>query len=259
MAIKRDSRFERSTNKTERKPPPMPWARSHGHFIDGQAIIDGVDLVARDVEARYGVDRVRLLLPDDMRARFDRQRAKFIGSIWDGDLPELQVQARRMIAAWRDVDAEAAKHPNAFQPVEILAETPLGHDRVLVIVRRDEDLMRASQNGSNNQRTMTLITQNGSNNGANASRHASHASRQVSQNGTDGPESGLLGASSPTDSRKREIWSLEEIARLIEGEAFVSAIKLRFEGAKVMGVRQTIGDPLQAIESGQNLDDEIPF
>jgi hypothetical protein len=164
-----------------------------------------------------------------------------------------------MIAAWRAVDAEAAKHPNAFQPVEIIAETPLGHDRVLVIVRRDEDLMRASQNGSNIPRAMTLVTQNGSNNGANASRHASHASRQVSQNGTDGPESGLLGASSPTDPRKREIWSLEEIARLIEGEAFVSAIKLRFEGAKVMGVRQTIGDPLQAIESGQNLDDEIPF
>ena len=61
------------------------------------------------------------------------------------------------------------------------------------------------------------------------------------------------------DGRAMTVWSLEEVAHMIEAEAFVQLIKIEFAGARVTKVRQTITDPLRGMESDTALDDEIPF
>ena len=39
-----------------------------------QAMIDGLDQVATAMELTWGIDRLRLLVPDALRARFDQQK-----------------------------------------------------------------------------------------------------------------------------------------------------------------------------------------
>lgn len=61
------------------------------------------------------------------------------------------------------------------------------------------------------------------------------------------------------DGRAMTVWSLEEVAHMIEAEVFVQEIKSNFLGTVVTKVRQTVGDPLRGIDSDSGLDDEIPF
>lgn len=86
------------------------WARSHGTYIAGQAAIDGVDQVAIEMEAKWGADRLRLLVGADLREKFDRQRYKLNQAIWHGSLEDVREQSERMARAWRSLDraAEAA-------------------------------------------------------------------------------------------------------------------------------------------------------
>ncbi len=47
-----------------------------------RSVIDGVDHVAVEMENKWGVGRLRLLVDDDMRERFDRQAMLFNEAIW---------------------------------------------------------------------------------------------------------------------------------------------------------------------------------
>jgi hypothetical protein len=62
------------------------------------------------MENKWGAGRLRLLVPVELREKFDKQRFKLNAAIWHGDLVELQVEAQRMINAWMALDraAEAA-------------------------------------------------------------------------------------------------------------------------------------------------------
>ena len=46
-----------------------------------RAIIDGVDQVALEMERKWGVGRLRLLVSDFLRDKFDAQRDKFYAAI----------------------------------------------------------------------------------------------------------------------------------------------------------------------------------
>lgn len=66
------------------------------------------------------------------------------------------------------------------------------------------------------------------------------------------------------DGRKLQVFTLEEIGRLIEGFPEVVKAKAIFPGATVTSARRSIGDPLDAIaDTARGLDDElsdeIPF
>ena len=50
------------------------WARSHGTYIAGRAWLDEADATAAQMEAKWGVDRLRLLVRPELREKFDRQR-----------------------------------------------------------------------------------------------------------------------------------------------------------------------------------------
>jgi hypothetical protein len=78
----------------------------HDHHT-GQAILDGVDARAHALEMAWGQGRLRLLVDDELRARFDRQCSLLNAAIRDGSLDALRHEARRMLAGWNALDAAA--------------------------------------------------------------------------------------------------------------------------------------------------------
>ncbi len=64
--------------------------------------------------------------------------------------------------------------------------------------------------------------------------------------------------------RDVELWTLEEVARMVEGGHFIQSVKRSFPGATVVAVRSSIDDPLLRLPDSRagltdNLDDDIPF
>ena len=183
----------------------MPWAMTPAMYIGGQAEIDEVDLTASEMEKRWGVDRLRLLVGVELREKFDRQRFLFNQAIWHGDLEELRQQARRMIAAWRALDRKATE-AGADKVSPSVWEVPLPDGSVAALVRENGDV-----------------------------RHVMAEGRLV------------------------QVYTLEEIGRLIHALPTVMAVKETFHGAKVTGSRINIADPLNEISAGQfGLDDPLP-
>ena len=66
-----------------------------------QAVIDGVDHVALEMERKWGVGRLRLLVDVDLRVAFDRQLEKFNAAIWSHDLEDVRIHSGAMTAAGR--------------------------------------------------------------------------------------------------------------------------------------------------------------
>jgi hypothetical protein len=58
--------------------------------------------------------------------------------------------------------------------------------------------------------------------------------------------------------RRAQVWTLEEIVRMVDGQHFVQSVKRAFEGAAVTRAKPAL-DPLAGIEADQALDDPIPF
>jgi hypothetical protein len=85
------------------------WAASHGTYLSGRAYIDGADETACQMESKWGVDRLRLLVPPELREKFDRQRYLLNQAIWHGDLEAIRVQSGRMVKAWLALDKAATE------------------------------------------------------------------------------------------------------------------------------------------------------
>jgi hypothetical protein len=120
------------------KSAHMPWAQTPGMYIAGQSEIDEVDLTAREMESKWGVDRLRLLVGVEMREKFDRQRFLFNKAIWHGDLEDIRQQSKRMIAAWRALDRKATeKGVQGLSPD--VWEVALPDGKVAALVRSNDD------------------------------------------------------------------------------------------------------------------------
>ena len=171
--------------------------------MTGQAAIDGVDAVAIAMEARWGAGRLRLLVDDSLREKFDRQRFLFNAAIWHGDMQAVVLQSRRMIAAWQALAraAEAAGAPILSPEVW---EVALADGTVVALVRSPEDA------------------------------HAVVA-----------------------DGRRLTVYTLAELAIMLEQYQEVTKVKVTFPGAEVTQIRQGISDPLNGIRDGVSLDDTL--
>jgi len=108
------------------------WQKSHGMFITGRSFIDPVDNLAREMERKWGVGRLRLLVSQDLREKYDKQRYLFNQAIQFGDLSDLQDQCRRMANAWLALDV-AAVEANAAVLVPEVWEIALEDGSVLAI------------------------------------------------------------------------------------------------------------------------------
>jgi len=117
---------------------PQSWAKTPETWLTGKAHIDGADAVAIAMEARWGAGRLRLLVPVELREKFDRQSFLFNAAIWHGDLPTVEREAKRMITAWQVLAraAEAAGQPILSPEVW---EVSLADGTVVALVRSPEE------------------------------------------------------------------------------------------------------------------------
>ena len=95
------------TPTDERPGTERSWARSHGTYIAGRAYLDEADATAAQMEAKWGVDRLRLLVGPELREKFDRQRYLLNQAVWHGELEDVRRESLRTVKAWLALDAAA--------------------------------------------------------------------------------------------------------------------------------------------------------
>ena len=119
-----------------------PWADSKATYDRGKSFIDGADQAAVDMEAKWGHGRLRLLVCDDLRARFDSQWRKFNEALSGGDLEEVTTQAARMRNAWGALDRAATE--GGHKPIDpVVWETVTPRGQVLAIVKTRAEAFHA--------------------------------------------------------------------------------------------------------------------
>jgi hypothetical protein len=115
---------------------PNSWSRTHGSYLAGRAHIDEADLMAAQMETRWGAGRLRLLVSPEMREKFDRQRYLLNAAIWHGDLEAVRREAKRMVTAWVALDkAATVAGKAAISP--LVWEVALADGTVAAIVPND--------------------------------------------------------------------------------------------------------------------------
>lgn len=80
-----------------------------------QAMVDGLDQVALTMERKWGIDRLRLLVSDFLRAKFDEQKDRLDLAIQSGDERYVTAQVEGMKRAWSALDRAA--HDAGEQPL----------------------------------------------------------------------------------------------------------------------------------------------
>jgi len=118
---------------------PNRWDRSNGTYLVGQAAVDGADFAAIECEAYWGCGRLRLLVDETLRAKFDRQRFLYAKAIQTGELVDVQREAARMTLAWRTLDKAARAAGHSARPPEVW-EVTLPDGTVALLARTTEDL-----------------------------------------------------------------------------------------------------------------------
>lgn len=72
-----------------------------------QAVIDGVDQVARTYERKWGVGRLELLVSDELREKFRRQLRRFNDAIQEHDAGKVKAAGDAMRRGWDALDRHA--------------------------------------------------------------------------------------------------------------------------------------------------------
>jgi hypothetical protein len=106
--------------------------------ITTQAIVDGVDYRCRELDRKWGIGRLRLLVDDELRARFDRQRQLFNVALVDDNEEQVALHGAAMRRGWDALDVAATEagaeplHPNVW-------ECQLPNGEVVAIVRTEAE------------------------------------------------------------------------------------------------------------------------
>jgi hypothetical protein len=177
--------------------PPI----GHQAYDEISAIIDGVDHVAVEMEAKWGVGRLELLVDDDLRGKFRRQGAQFDDAIREHDLDRVRRHGAAMRRAWAALDAAATAAGASVLSPEVW-EVGMADGRVVGVARTNADAFAVTRSG-----------------------------------------------------RYLEVWTLEEIARVIDGfPDMVVQAKQMFPGTLVTSVKAR-----RPREPDWNVGDDVPF
>jgi hypothetical protein len=111
-----------------------------------QAVADGVDEVVVALEKKWGVDRLRRLVDDDLRERFDRQHRKFNEALFNHDLAEIEKHAAGMKKGWEMLD-RAATANGAVPLAPTVWEVRMPSGKVCALVRTAAEAVAVSADG----------------------------------------------------------------------------------------------------------------
>lgn len=177
--------------------PTRLWATTHGTYIAGRAWIDEADVVALEMERKWGIGRLRLLVGPELREKFDRQRLMFNQAVWHGqDLEQVRRESQRMATAWRALDRAVTEVGKRPVPAEFV-ECPLPDGSVAVIVPDNAPVEVMQFDGRYN----------------------------------------APGEAVQVDGRSVSVWTASEIGRVLAAFPAVSRAKAAFPGATVTAVR----------------------
>lgn len=123
---------------THRARPASKWQKSYGMFITGQSYIDQVTLLAEEMECKWGAGRLRLVVRQELRDKFDRQRYLFNQAMTFGELEDVRVQSERMAKAWKALD-KAADASGAVPKSPDVWDVVSEHGNVYAIARNNDE------------------------------------------------------------------------------------------------------------------------
>lgn len=122
-----------------------PWAKTPESYFHGHACIQAVDILAHEMNKKWGVDRLRLLVGPDLQARFDTQRWKLNEAIEKGSNEQIQVESQRTMNAYRALDKAATEFGHAMLDPKMLEIYQDG--KVLCVVETHADASRVKNDG----------------------------------------------------------------------------------------------------------------
>lgn len=132
--------------------PKMPWATTPGMYLAGKEALDAADMLGVEMDRKWGVGRLRLLVGGQMREKFDRQRYLMAQSRWEGTLEDVKRESARMATAYRALDAAATAAkaaPVDAQVWEVAVPSGMLKGAVLAIVKNDEAMAKVAAEGRN--------------------------------------------------------------------------------------------------------------
>jgi hypothetical protein len=98
----------KTMGKVQKKPVDYAgWERQEAGRIKVGALLTGLDLVAREYERKWGAERLRLLVSDELREKFDRQKYLLRQAQYEGTVADVEEQVRRMKNAYAALDKAA--------------------------------------------------------------------------------------------------------------------------------------------------------
>jgi hypothetical protein len=122
------------------------WHQTAGLYLAGQEHVDEMDLVVIEMEGKWGVDRLRLLVPLELREKFDRQRYLTNQAIWFGDLEAVKRETARMVKAYQTLDRAATEAGKTGIAPDVW-EVALPDGSVAAIVKTNTEAFAANREG----------------------------------------------------------------------------------------------------------------
>jgi hypothetical protein len=99
-----------------------------------QALTDGLDELVHRLEQKWGIGRLRLLVDDELRAKFDEQKRRLSYALADGDEAAITTQVLGMKRGWMALD-QAAINAGAEPLAPEVWEAQLSDGTVVAVVR----------------------------------------------------------------------------------------------------------------------------
>lgn len=126
--------------KVVKKPVDQAgWERQESGRIRVSSLLTGLDLFVVEMEKKWGADRLRLLVPDDLREKFDRQRFLLRKAQHEGTVEDIERECARMRNAFVALD-KAATAAGADQIKPEVWEATISDGRVVALVRDERDV-----------------------------------------------------------------------------------------------------------------------
>jgi hypothetical protein len=120
--------------------------RSAGVGMAIQGLVQSVDALTDAMERNWGVGRLRMLVPDDLRERFDRQWRKWQAAYAAQDLAAVRAHSEAMRRAWAALEAGALEAGHAPLAPEVW-ETRMPDGAVLAVVRTQQEAHALARDG----------------------------------------------------------------------------------------------------------------
>ena len=122
------------------------WQTVPFHERDGQAALDAVDHRQGELDRKWGIGRLRLVVSQELREKIDRQQYKLDHAMEAGSIGDLKEECRRMLVGLDALD-KAATHASIPELQPEVWEFVLKDGSVGALVRTNMDAARVVADG----------------------------------------------------------------------------------------------------------------